>query len=143
MATTSGGCRSTGGGAIRVTFNGGLRALESADGKTLFFVPRDDESPLLSQPVAGGPPRQVADCVLSRSLASGSDGMYYVACPVGLLEGPLHRLDPLTGDSKRIGTLSTGGGFVNGLTVAPDGRRILFTRLIADDADLMMIEGFR
>lgn len=58
-----------GGTPERLTHNGGLLARESANGKTLFYTQRDGTSPLFSLPLAGGPERQVADCVVSRSLA--------------------------------------------------------------------------
>jgi Tol biopolymer transport system component/tRNA A-37 threonylcarbamoyl transferase component Bud32 len=133
----------TGGAAERVTRNGGFRALEAADGNTLFFVRRDDESPLFRQPVAGGPGRQVVDCVLSRSVAVGPDGIYYVGCPAGVPESPLYRLDVASGVSQRLGIVRTGHGFVPGMAVSPDGKRVLFSVTVDDSSDLLMIENFR
>ncbi|MPZ21044.1 MAG: protein kinase [Luteitalea sp.] len=135
--------RETDGAVERVTRNGGFRAVEAADGKTLFFVRRDDESPLFRQPVAGGAERQVVDCVLSRSVAVGPDGIYYVGCPAGVPENPLYRLDVTSGVSQRLGIVRTGAGFVPGMAVSPDGKSVLFSVTVDDGADLLMIENFR
>ncbi len=133
---------SAGGPAERLTRNGGLLARESADGKTLFYTQRDETSPLVSLPLAGGPERPVVDCVLSRSLADGPDGMYYLGCSPELREAPLYRLDPATGRSRLLGKVETGRGLRH-LAVSPDGKTILFTRMVAEGADLMLIENFR
>jgi Tol biopolymer transport system component/serine/threonine protein kinase len=132
-----------GGPAERVTFNGGLRAVESTDGRSLLFVPRDDESPLFSQLVGGGPARQIVDCILSRSLTTGPDGVYYVGCPAGVPEGPLYRLDTVSGVSRRLGIVKTGGSFVPGMAVSPDAKRVLFSAMTSNGGDLLMIENFR
>ena len=115
----------SGGAAERVTRNGGFYAHESPDGRAVFFVRRDDDSPLFSQPLSGGPERQVVDCVVSRSLAVGPDGMYYVGCPPGVREAPLYRLETASGVSRLLGTMAIGGGFVPGMAVSPDGKRVL------------------
>jgi Tol biopolymer transport system component len=133
----------SGGAPEQVTRGGGFRATESPDGRRLFFVRKDDSSPLFSQPVEGGPAQQAADCVLSRSLTTGPDGIYYVGCPPESVELPLYRLDVRTGAAQVVGMLRTGGGFVPGMAVSPDGRRVLFTALVADGSDLMLMEGFR
>ncbi|MFI5006602.1 MAG: protein kinase [Solirubrobacterales bacterium] len=138
-----------GGQAERLTHDGGLWACESADGKTLFYTKRDDTSPLFSLPLGGGPERRVVECVLSRSLADGPDGIYYLGCPAeqhgaplqGQREAPLYRLDPATGRSRLLGTLEPGG--LRELAVSPDGKTILFTKIAAEGADLILIENFR
>jgi len=81
--------------------------------------------------------------VLSRSLADGPDGIYYLGCPEGQSESPLYRLDPATGRSRLLGTLETGGATASfGLAISPDGKTILFTKTVAKGADLLMIENF-
>ena len=117
--------------------------MESPDGRLLFFVQRDDASPLFVQPAAGGPARQVAECVISRSLAAGPDGIYYLGCPPSVPQATLFRLDPAGLTARRLGVVGIGGGFVPGMAVAPDARRVLFSKLVDDGADLMSIEDFR
>ena len=81
--------------------------------------------------------------MVSRSLAAGPDGVYYVGCPPDVREAPLYRLETASGASRRLGVVGIGGGFVPGLSVSPDGKRVLFSKQVADVTDLMMIEGFR
>jgi Tol biopolymer transport system component len=132
-----------GGAAERLTHSGGLLAVESADGKTLVFSRRPDASPLLTLPLAGGLERQVADCVAGRSLAEGPDGIYYLGCARGRSRLPLYRLDPSTGRSRFLGEVETGSGPFLGLALSPDGKTVLFTKKVAEGADLMLIENFR
>jgi eukaryotic-like serine/threonine-protein kinase len=132
-----------GGAPVRVTHGGGFRGVEAPDGHTLVFAVSDDESALFAQPVAGGPRRQVVGCVITRSLAAGPDGVYYMACPAQAPTSKLYRLDLETGTELLLGTATIGGGFVPGMSVSPDGRRILFTKHIAEGSDLMLIEHFR
>ena len=63
-----------------------------------------------------GPALQVADCVRSRSLAEGPDGIYFLGCAPDGREAPLYRHDAKT---------------------------ILFVKTVDRDADLMLIESFR
>jgi hypothetical protein len=123
-----------------VTRNGGLWARESADGTTLFFTKRDPTSPLFRLPLAGGPERQVVDCVSSRSLADGPDGIYYLGCGEGQMERSLYRLDPDTARSHLLGRLERPSSH---LAVSPSDGRILFSKMVGEGADLMMIENFR
>jgi WD40-like Beta Propeller Repeat len=64
-----------------------------------------------------GTARQVVDCVVSRSLAAGPDGIF--------------------------GQIGTGGGFVPGMTVAPDGSHVLFSKLVSEGSDVMLIDNYR
>ena len=84
-----------GGTPERVTRNGGLFARESADGKTtLLHADATARRRSSASTLPGGPERQVVDCVQSRSLADGPDGIYYLGCAAGRSEAPLYRLDP-------------------------------------------------
>jgi serine/threonine protein kinase/Tol biopolymer transport system component len=129
-----------GGRPERVTHQGGLLARESADGRTLFYTKRDPTSPLFSRPLAGGAERQLVDCVQSRSLADGPDGMYYLGCADD--PAPLFRLDPATGATRRIAEIVTGAPAGAYMAVSPVDGTILFSKTTGG-ADLMMIENFR
>ena len=61
----------------RITANGGDTALESADGKTLFYT-KSPDSPLFAKPLSGGPERQVLPWVSSRAFVPVEDGIYYI-----------------------------------------------------------------
>jgi Tol biopolymer transport system component len=131
------------GPAVRVTQGGGFRGVESPDGRTFVFATRDDESPILAQPVAGGPARTLVACAITRTLTAGPDGIYYLGCPAEAPSSPVFRIDPDTGTTRLLGTAGVNGGFVPGMTVSPDGRRILFTRRVTEGSDLMLVEDFR
>jgi dipeptidyl aminopeptidase/acylaminoacyl peptidase len=131
----------------RVTQRGSAGfGIESADGKDLLYqAPNDGEGPLLAMPLTGGPARQVVKCVAG-TFASGSQGLYYVACdPGGGGDRPdapdpaVHLLHP-DGRDELLGTPEK---FASGLAVSPDGTTILYTRQVREGADLMMIENFR
>jgi Tol biopolymer transport system component/predicted Ser/Thr protein kinase len=132
-----------GGAPVQITHGGGFRGVEAPDGQTLVFTVSDDESALFAQPVAGGPRRQVVGCAITRSLTVGPKGVYYMACPAQAPTSPIYRLDLETGTELLLGTAAIGGGFVPGMSVSPDGQRILFTKHIAEGSDLMLVEHFR
>jgi Tol biopolymer transport system component len=132
-----------GGPAERVTRTEGDLSHEAVDGRTLFFKSRSLDSPLFALPLAGGPERRIADCVPHWGFDVGPLGVYHLDCAPGQSEAPLRLFDPLTGQDRLVGKLETGHGLFLGLTVSPDGRAVLFTKWVAEGADLMMIENFR
>ena len=130
---------SGGGPPERLTNAGGSFAFESADGRTLFFKRSSFDSPLLALPIAGGPERQVVDCVRYFGFAVGRAGVYHLGCGTGG-KVPLFLLDAATGRDQLLGQLEKPG---EGLTVSPDGKTILYSKIVREGADLMMIEDFR
>jgi len=132
----------TGGSEERMTQGGGSRAYESADGKTLFFkgVAMDAYGPLLALPLDGEPERKVLECVPTVAFAVGPGGIYHFGCTADLHAVPLYLLDPATGQDRLLGKLEQA---ILGLTVSPDGKTILYTKLENQGSDLMMIENFR
>ena len=132
---------SSGGQAEQVTESGGFFALESVDGKTLFYTKAESRTPLFAKPVAGGPERKVLDYVgKCRDFGVFEDGIYYCGrserFKIPLL---FHQFSD--GTSRLISTLEE--GLSNGLTVSPDRKTILYTRSATHGADLMLIENFR
>ena len=101
-----------GGAEERITQGGGALASESIDGRTLLFTRTFADSPLLALPLAGGPERQLVDCVAG--FAVGPGGVYYRGCLPGSLapggpEAPLFLRDPATGRQRLLGKLGPGG----------------------------------
>jgi eukaryotic-like serine/threonine-protein kinase len=130
-----------GGAQERVTHAGGWAPLESADGKTLYFLRDAGESPLMAIPVGGGPERRVLDCVgAPAGFAVGAEGIYHLGCRAYPAPVPLSLLDPVTGRDRLLGKLQNGQG---SLTVSPDGKTILYGKDVGDGSDLMLIENFR
>lgn len=134
-----------GGAEERVTRGGaGRGALESVDGRTLFFRRGNGDSPLAALPLAGGAERAVAGCVLAwpGNFDVVESGVYYPDCRA---EDPqLHRLDLESGRDFALGTLEKWERYADGtIAVSPDGRTILYPKGVREGSDLMLIENFR
>jgi Tol biopolymer transport system component len=142
-----------GGPAEQVTQSGGVKGIETADGKALVYQPGMDRSgePILVTPLSRRSPRQLVPCAYGFSV--GTRGVYYYPCrpegpPVALgSQKPIEvrLIDPATGRDRAVATvpdLSYGDVFW-GPQVSPDGSRVLYTRLVNRGEDLMMIDNFR
>ena len=103
--------RVSNGSKERVTSGGGFIASESVDGRTLLYISKSEVSPLMAQPLAGGPARQVIDCVAGTAFAVNPLGIYYLPCSGSSAEDPnppVHVRNPVTGedrDSRQAGKL--------------------------------------
>ena len=148
----------------RVTHGGAeTRALESADGKGVFYKRQVPDSPLYFQPLSGGAPRAVVPCVAYSWFAVVPHGLYYVPCQPdgsGNRAMPVRVLNPVTGDDRQFATLERSrdnsgpaaevfpesalrAASSRSFAVSPDGQTILFSRLVSNGADLMLIENFK
>jgi Tol biopolymer transport system component/DNA-binding winged helix-turn-helix (wHTH) protein len=131
----------------RVTDTGqATLARESVDGTTLFYRDTMPAGPLLAKPLAGGPIRTLMPCVAGTAVSVTRVGIYYLPCQATRVTTPtVHLLDPATGADREAGKLEdfskqpTPGAF----TVSPDGRVILYERLVRSGGNLMMIENYR
>lgn len=67
--------------------------------------------------------------------------------PLGWRDMPVRVLNPVTGDDRQVATLEVPfpatGLNVGYFAVSPDGQTILYSRLVGNGADLMVIENFR
>jgi Tol biopolymer transport system component/DNA-binding winged helix-turn-helix (wHTH) protein len=127
---------------------GGYGGRESADGKALLYQPALHTSPVMAQPLAGGPPSTLIACAIGSAIAVSDKGIYYLPCPAISAPGettPIRVLDPKTGKDREVGKLEQyhGGLLTASFAVAPDGKTILYSRTVSSGADLMMIENFR
>jgi len=104
-------------------------------------MPRNNDSPLFALPLAGGNERKVIDCVAFYGFTVGLAGVYHLACGADPRSVPLSLLDPATGRDRLLGNLENAAAV--GLTVSPDGKTILYEKMIGEGVDLMMIENFR
>ena len=129
----------TGGTPERITRNGALYHVLSADGTTLFYSKTERTSPLFAFTL-GGAERQLVDCVAPRALALHAGALYYLGCGVDRM--PLHRRDLASGRTETLGTIKATGCCM-GLAVSPDGKTVLFGRTLTTGADLMLFEDFR
>jgi len=127
-----------GGDARQITWNGGDTGLVSTDGKTLYYTRPEG---LFGVPVTGGAERLIDDSVLPRCFAVTIDGIYYVSRPRSDSRYELRILDLSTSTTRVLWVLD--GPIVQGLTVSPDRKTILYTRQKDLQCDLMLIENFR
>jgi hypothetical protein len=70
------------------------------------------------------------------AFAVAADGLYYVDCTLDSVA--LHLLDMSTGRDENLGAL--GGLPFGALAVSPDGRIVLYPRMVSDGSDIMLIE---
>ncbi len=131
----------SGGDAVQVTPNAGIRPLESPDGAYIYynevaFLP----GALWRLPTSGGQPVKMVEGVVQSAFAVVQKGVYYIDQPERG-EARLQFLDAATGKST---TVARNLGDVRlGLTASPDGRTILYSRVDSSVDDLMLVENFR
>jgi hypothetical protein len=142
----------SGGDAVQVTQNIGLRALESPDGTYIYYMQTlDKPSPLWRIPVSGGIPSKVLDRVVQANFVVREKGIYYIEPPSA--EGSIQYIDRPSGETRlqyfdyatrRSTTLARNLGIVGPLmTVSADGRTILYGRMDSAVDELMLVENFR
>ena len=126
----------------RVTSGGGgLVGRESADGKSLLYLPGRANSPLVAVPLTGGVRRQLTACVRGTAFTVGPTGFTTSAVSA---EAPVHVINPATGEDRLLGTLEKFyRNLPSGFTVSADGTTIMYTHHPGEAADLMLIENFR
>ena len=143
----------SGGDAVQLTTTGGLVPLESPDGAFVYYVETmvDAPSPLWRIPTSGGPPVKVLEGVVFGNYAVRQEGIYYIDRLSG--QRGVYYLDRPSGETRlqfydvstrKSTTVARNLGIVgNFLTVSPDGRTILYSRMDSSVDDLMLVENFR
>jgi len=138
-----------GGQAIQVTRSGGRLALESMDGRYLYFtsggtLPSDSAS-LWRTSGPGGEEAQIMDGLAGyNSFAVTAEGIYFLSLrgPSGA-RGSIEFLDFNTGKTRTIAPIDR--PFGGGISVLP-GRggvsEILYTQVDHEGSDLMLVEKF-
>ena len=127
---------------MRVTRNGGDSALESADGRTLYYGRRGEEAgwSVWSVPTGGG-----EETLLLPRIATwgdfdvGADGIYYIDTPRAGARILLHPFDGAV--ETLLGTLEKRTSF--GVAVSPDERTLLYTQYDQESTELMLVDRFR
>jgi serine/threonine protein kinase len=129
----------------RLTQAGGVYPIESFDGAWLLFSKSNAPSPVYAMPAAGGSEHLVIDCAQPRAFAvTPPNNFYYLGCPSDTGPFAIHRRDVTTGRDEVVGSInrSPRNSFL-GLAVSPDNQSILYADLVAQGADLKMLENFR
>ena len=91
--------------------------------------------------MSGGPERQVLDSIYARAFAVAAGGICYIERPGEDRKFPLKFFEFSTGKSTLLTKIE--GEPSLGLTVSPDGRRVLYSLYTRANADLVLVENFR
>jgi serine/threonine protein kinase/WD40 repeat protein len=131
-----------GGMAEQITTNGGYVALESADGKSLYYTKTGSYGgePLYVRRFSGTEETQVLEHVAGRAFDLLADGIYYAASS-GPRTAEIRVHEFRTGRNRIVSAIEGLPGL--GLSVSPDGSRVLFTKFVSAGTDLMLLEDFR
>lgn len=130
------------GSAQQVTAGGGIGALESEDAKWIYFV-HFAEPGLWRCPLSGGPEEKIFD-------GPPSDYLNYWTVDRGYVYSlseqgghfTLQRIDPETGRVQFVHALKHDPTPFAGLSLTPDGKRILFAVHEQASSGLTLVDGF-
>ena len=137
----------SGGAVVQVTDHVAAIAIESFDGRDLFYVDAADRpSAVWRLPLSGGAPVKMfegvvlgAFDVVEGGILSGESGGFYADRPAG--ETRLQYFDFAT---RRSTTVARNLGTVGpGLSASRDGRTVFFTRVDSSVDELMLVDNFR
>jgi Tol biopolymer transport system component len=125
-----------GGTPIQVTRGGGFAAVESPDGRFVYFLKRPPLT-LWQVPIAGGTERHVRD--LRGGVELTTAGVYFVkrAVPPPPATLSLLSFDALA--ERAVAEVEDPGAE---FTVSPDGRLLLYARRESTGTDLMLVDNF-
>ncbi len=132
------------GSPAQVTLNGGFAACESSDGKALYYSKdRRFLTSLWRMSVAsGGREAKAADSVLAGGFAAAEQGLYcLIPTPNSWLGASLQYLGAAGGKPRLVMALQKPVQY--GLSVAPDGRTLVFTAIDRAPGELLLVENFR
>ena len=134
------------GQAVQVTKQGGFDNVESPDGQYLYYAKGRGESGIWRVPVAGGEETPVLNhhqAGLTRHWAVTVQGIWFITAEVA--ERPLIEFYSFGAGRVTIGaTLEKPlPSAISGLTISPDGHRLLWTQMDHVNSDITLAENFR
>ena len=134
----------TGGPAVQVTRQGGFAALESPDGRFLYYAKGLEVPGLWRIPTSGGEEAEVISALKPGYWgywAVVEDGIYYL----DMAPKPgINYFDITTLRSTRVFDLVNRPAWgAPGLAISPDKKTILYTQMDALNSDIILVENFR
>jgi Tol biopolymer transport system component/DNA-binding winged helix-turn-helix (wHTH) protein len=131
-----------GGSPVRVTRNGGVYAIESDDGRFLYYG-KHDQPGVWKMPLDGGEETRVLD--QPRGWCNWqlvSTGIYFLNENFKP-NGRIGFFDFATRETTPIFSLEKPRTLFGGLAVSPDGRSLLYAQTELDDSYIMLVKNFR
>ena len=129
-----------GGAEVQLTRHGGWMAIEAPDGKSLYYSSGDANSKLYRSATDGSGETKVLDSLFGRSFAVTSDHVFYLRREENG-EHTLRSFAIATKVDARIATILK--PTINGLSLSPDGKYLIYTKVDSQGSDLMLVENFR
>jgi Tol biopolymer transport system component/DNA-binding winged helix-turn-helix (wHTH) protein len=135
--------RTDGSGAVQVTRNGGGTALESADGKFLYYSKATPRGPSLWRvPVEDGEEVEVLEGISDATTFALTDqGIYFIPRREPTAGASIQFLSFADGKIKTI--IAIAKPVFVGFTVSRDGQSLLYTQIDQEGSDIMLLENFR
>jgi Tol biopolymer transport system component len=130
-----------GGEAVQITRNGGTYAVESPDGKFVYYLHSFFEvnnTELWSVPAGGGEEVRIIDSVCSQIFAVAERGIYFFS---GWHNPSVRCFNFATGKIETAGSIE--GDVAFGLSVSPDRGNLLYSAYGPRQGVLMMAENLR
>ena len=131
-----------GGPPVQVTKNGGIGAIESADGLSLYYS-KYPTGGVWKMPASGGQETQVLDQPRGGGWfdwALAEKGVYFMKS-AKLLEETVNYFDFSTQKTTTVATLDKPIGW--GLALAPDGKSLLYVETEFSESSIMLLKNFR
>jgi Tol biopolymer transport system component len=135
-----------GGPAVQITRHGGHVALESPDGRFVYYSIRGGDGErngmggLWRVPVNGGDEVQVLPSVTFYNFVLSDDGIYFIPRGNSEVASAVY-FYPFTGGEPR--PLFPVGEVTPGLSISPDGRFLMYCQVDERRSDLMLVKDFR
>jgi hypothetical protein len=129
-----------GGTATRLTKNGGAIALESPDGREIFYTKTTEPGLWMLDLESGAESRIVSNTVGFESFAIARRGIYFQHA----VEGPGFAISFMSFSDHGVRDLA----FINapvgdGVTVSPDEHSIVYSQIDHWESDLFLVENFK
>jgi hypothetical protein len=132
----------TGGSPIQVTTNGGVYAIESDDGRFLYYS-KPFPAGIWKMPLKGGEETQVLDqSVLWCDWVLTRTGIYFIDKDFKP-NGRIEFFDLGSRETTPIFSLEKPASDFGGLAISPDGRSLFYGQTDLDDSYNMLVKNFR